>query len=115
VRVNYLKDIRRGLEMIYSPDRIQIVRLNMSFNWDKVTEDKEEYTPIEMEKDNPATPYSERKVVKSFKISERSAPRSISRGTDGTRKGPQAPKATSRPDTRRATTSTRSMTRKKGS
>ncbi len=71
VRVNYLKDIRRGLEMIYSPDRIQIVRLNMSFNWDKVTEDKEEYTPIEMEKDNPSTPYSERKVVKSFKISEK--------------------------------------------
>ncbi|HQO01061.1 MAG TPA: flagellar basal-body MS-ring/collar protein FliF, partial [Spirochaetota bacterium] len=72
VRLNYLKDIRKGLEMIYSADRIQIVRLSMSFNWDKVSEDREEYSPIEMEKDNPATPYSERKVRKSLTVSEKS-------------------------------------------
>lgn len=70
-RVRLLRDIREGLERIYSADRIQIVRLNMDFNWDTVSEENEEYTPIEMEKDNPATPYSERKVKDSFVISEK--------------------------------------------
>ncbi len=71
VRINYLKDIRKALETIFSPDRIQIVRLNMTFNWDKVHEDKEEYTPIEWERDNPSTPYSERVVKRSLPISEK--------------------------------------------
>ena len=70
-RVKLLKDIRDGLERIYSPDRIQIVRLNMDFNWDRISEEQEEYTPIEMEKDNPATPYSERKVKDSLVVSEK--------------------------------------------
>ncbi|HSA15564.1 MAG TPA: flagellar basal-body MS-ring/collar protein FliF [Spirochaetota bacterium] len=70
-RVKLLKDIREGLERIYSGDRIQIVRLNMEFNWDKISEEQEEYTPIEMVKDNPATPYSERKVQDSLVISEK--------------------------------------------
>ena len=71
VRANLMNDIRKGLEAIFSPDRIQIVRLNIAFNWDKVSEDREEYTPVEMEKDNPATPYSERKVKDSLTISEK--------------------------------------------
>ena len=71
-RVNMLRDIRKGLEKIYSTDRIQIVRLNMDFNWDKIKEEQEEYTPIVMEKDNPTTPYSERKVKDSLTISEKS-------------------------------------------
>ncbi|OHD63994.1 MAG: flagellar M-ring protein FliF [Spirochaetes bacterium RBG_13_51_14] len=71
-RVWMLKDIRAGLERIYSADRIQILRLNMEFNWDKVAEEQEEYTPIELEKDNPATPYSERKTKDSLVISEKS-------------------------------------------
>lgn len=71
-RVQMLKDIRAGLEKIFSPDRIQIVRLNMDFNWDKIQEEQEEYSPIEMEKDNPLTPYSERKVKDSLTISKKS-------------------------------------------
>lgn len=70
-RVKLLSDIRKGLERIYSSDRIQIVRLNMDFNWDKISEEKEEYTPVEMIPDNPATPYSERKVKDSLVISEK--------------------------------------------
>ncbi len=72
-RIRMLKDIRRGLERIYSADRIEIVRLNMDFKWDKISEEQEEYTPIEMEKDNPATPYSERKVKDSLVISEKTS------------------------------------------
>ncbi len=70
-RVKLLKDIREGLERIYSADRIQIVRLNMEFNWDKVSEEQEEYTPIVMVPDDPKTPYSERKVTKSLTVSEK--------------------------------------------
>jgi len=72
VRANLMTDIRKGLEKVFSPDRIQIVRLNIAFNWDKVSEDREEYSPVEMEKDNPATPYSERKVKDSLTVSEKS-------------------------------------------
>lgn len=70
-RANLMNDIRKGLEKVFSPDRIQIVRLNMSFNWDKVSEEREDYSPIEMEKDNPATPYSERKVKDSLTVSSK--------------------------------------------
>lgn len=70
-RVKLLKDIREGLERIYSADRIQIVRLNMEFNWDKIEEEQEEYTPIVMVPDDPKTPYSERKVTKSLTVSEK--------------------------------------------
>ena len=70
-RANLMNDIRKGLEKVFSTDRIQIVRLNMSFNWDKVSEEREDYSPIEMEKDNPATPYSERKVKDSLTVSSK--------------------------------------------
>lgn len=71
-RIKLLRDIKDGLQRIYTEDRIQIVRLNMDFNWDVIKEQQEEYLPIEMEKDNPLTPYSERKVQDSLKISEKS-------------------------------------------
>ncbi len=70
-RVKLLKEIREGLERIYSSDRIQIVRLNMDFNWDKISEQQEEHTPIVMVADNPRTPYSERKVQDSLVLSEK--------------------------------------------
>ncbi len=70
-RVKMLKDIREGLEKIYSSDRIQIVRLNMDFNWDKISEMQEEHTPIVMVEDDPRTPYSERQVKDSLILSEK--------------------------------------------
>jgi flagellar M-ring protein FliF len=70
-RIKLLSDIRKGLENIYSSDRIQIVRLNMDFNWDKVSEEQEEYKPIVLVPDNPATPYSELKTQDSLLQSDR--------------------------------------------
>lgn len=70
-RVKLLKDIRDGLERIYSADRIQIIRLNMEFNWDKITEEQTEHTPIIMVPDDPKTPYSERKIQDSLVISKK--------------------------------------------
>jgi flagellar M-ring protein FliF len=71
-RVKLLKDIREGLEKIYSTDRIQIVRLNMEFNWDKISEEQTEHTPIILVPDDPKTPYSERKYKDSLVISKKS-------------------------------------------
>lgn len=70
-RVRMLKDIRAGLERIYSADRIQILRLNMDFNWDKISEEQEEYSPIEIEKQDPSKPYNTRKVKDSLVVSEK--------------------------------------------
>ncbi len=70
-RVKLLKDIRQGLERIYSGDRIQVVRLNMDFNWDQVSEEKEEYTPIELAAQDPTKPYNTRKIKDSLVISEK--------------------------------------------
>ena len=70
-RVKLLKEIREGLERIYSPDRIQIVRLNMDFNWDKISEEQEEYKPIEIVPQDPTKPYNTRKVQDSLPISEK--------------------------------------------
>lgn len=71
-RVRMLKDIRAGLERIYSTDRIQILRLNMEFKWDKISEEQEEYTPIELEKADPTKPYPTRRTQDSLVISEKS-------------------------------------------
>ena len=71
-RVRMLKDIRAGLERIYSADRIQILRLNMEFNWDKISEEQEEYTPIELEKTGSRQAVSRRRKIKdSLVISEK--------------------------------------------
>jgi len=70
-RVKLLKDIREGLEKIYSTDRIQIIRLNMEFNWDKITEEQTEHTPIILVPDDPKTPYSERKYKDSLIVSKK--------------------------------------------
>ena len=70
-RVRMLKDIRTGLERIYTPDRIQIVRLNMDFNWDKVNEDQEIYTPIEITPQDPTSPFPTRVVKDSLTISKK--------------------------------------------
>ncbi|MCL1834073.1 MAG: flagellar M-ring protein FliF, partial [Leptospirales bacterium] len=74
-RVRMLKDIRDGLEKIYTPDRIQIVRLNMDFNWDKISEEQTEYTPITWTPDDPTVPYSTREVKESISVSNKKTAR----------------------------------------
>ncbi|MDA3900595.1 MAG: flagellar basal-body MS-ring/collar protein FliF [Spirochaetes bacterium] len=69
-RVRLLKDIHNGLERIF-PDRVQIVSLNLEYNWDAITEDITEYFPVEMVPDDPNTPYSERVVKDSLVVSEK--------------------------------------------
>jgi flagellar M-ring protein FliF len=70
-RVKMLKNIRAGLERIYTPDRIQIVNLDMQYNWDKVKEHRKDYSPIEMVPQDPTKPYNTREVVPSLTISRK--------------------------------------------
>lgn len=70
-RVSCLNDIKKGLASIYGADRIQIVRLNMDFNWDKVVEKMKVYSPIEMQPQDPTKPYNTRKVKDSIVLSEK--------------------------------------------
>jgi flagellar M-ring protein FliF len=70
-RVRMLKNIRAGLERIYTPDRIQIVNLDMQYNWDKVKEKRKDYSPIEMVPQDPTKPYNTREVVPSLTISRK--------------------------------------------
>ncbi|HPA62705.1 MAG TPA: flagellar basal-body MS-ring/collar protein FliF [Spirochaetota bacterium] len=68
-RVKMLRDIQEGLKRIFSEDRIQVVRLNLEYNWDKVNEQRKEYLPFVLRQDNPDTPYSELEVKESTPIS----------------------------------------------
>ncbi|HPJ14846.1 MAG TPA: flagellar basal-body MS-ring/collar protein FliF [Spirochaetota bacterium] len=70
-RVKMLRDIQEGLKRIFSEDRIQVVRLNLEYNWDKVNEQRKEYLPFVLRQDNPDTPYSELEVKESTPISRK--------------------------------------------
>jgi flagellar M-ring protein FliF len=70
-RAKVLKDIREGLETIYSPDRVKIVRLNMDFNWDKINEEQTEHTPFIVTPQDPTKRYSTREVKDSVPISRK--------------------------------------------
>jgi len=70
-RISYLNDIKNGLGSIYGDERIQIVRLNMDFNWDKVEEQMKIYSPIVMRDQDPTKPYNTRKVKDSLVLSEK--------------------------------------------
>lgn len=71
MRRRMLEDIRRGLGRIFTPDRVEIVRLDLEINWDEVSSEKKEFSPIVMVPDNPLTPYSERKVKDSLTRSKK--------------------------------------------
>ncbi|MGL4370337.1 MAG: flagellar basal-body MS-ring/collar protein FliF, partial [Spirochaetota bacterium] len=70
-RVKMLKNIRAGLERIYTSDRIQIVNLDMQYNWDKVKEKRKDYSPIEMVPQDKTKPYNTREVVPSLTVSKK--------------------------------------------
>ncbi len=71
MRTRVLTDIKQGLGRIFTLDRVEIIRLDLNINWDEISSEKKEYTPIEIEPDNPLTPYSERKVQDNITRSEK--------------------------------------------
>lgn len=71
MRRQMLADIKRGLGRIFTSDRVEVIRLDISLNWDEIQSTKKEYSPIVMMPDNPLTPYSELKVRESITRSKK--------------------------------------------
>ncbi|MBN1524450.1 MAG: flagellar M-ring protein FliF [Spirochaetales bacterium] len=63
IEVKLRKDIYAGLSKLYTPDRVEVLNIDMDLDIFKRTTDAEEYTPITLIPDNPRTPYDETKVV----------------------------------------------------
>ncbi len=70
-RIKLWKAIENSLGAVFTKDRIQVVNLKVDFNWDEISAEEEEYSPIVMTPDNPETPYSEREVKDSLVVSEK--------------------------------------------
>ena len=68
-------------------DRVRNLNVSIDFDMSQETIDKTEYFPIELEKDNPDTPYSERKVKDSLALSMQI----ITKEWQGTAHNPEGP------------------------
>lgn len=74
-RLKLLDDIKGSLDAYYKNgiygERFEVVRLGIKLNWDKEKIDRQEVEPVVMTPDNPVTPYSEREVQDSLKVSSK--------------------------------------------
>ncbi|MBN8221535.1 MAG: flagellar M-ring protein FliF [Spirochaetes bacterium] len=74
-RTKLLADIRKSLTKFYGEgvygDRYDVVRLEAKLRWDKEELEKNEVSPVVMVEDDPRTPYSERVVKDSLKVSSK--------------------------------------------
>ncbi len=59
----YIRAIRTALAGIFTEERIEILNIEVDLDYGNREMEREEFTPIEVTPDNPATPFSEREVV----------------------------------------------------
>ena len=83
----YKYEISKGLEDIYTPDRVKILRLEIDLDLSEETSKTKEHFPITIKKDNPRTPYDESTVQDKVLISEES----IDEDFKGTGFNPEGP------------------------
>jgi flagellar M-ring protein FliF len=62
-RRKWLNEIQQSLHEFYTADRISIVRVALTMNWDEVKEKQHLVEPVEAEPENPDTPYPDRKLM----------------------------------------------------
>lgn len=62
--------ILRSLQAIFTADRVQIVDMNITPDFDKESTSTEEHFPITMKPDNPATPWDDSEVLGNIAISK---------------------------------------------
>jgi flagellar M-ring protein FliF len=62
--------ILRSLQAIFTEDRVQIVDLNITPDFDKQSTSTEEHFPITMKPDNPSTPWDDSEVLGNIAISK---------------------------------------------
>ncbi len=69
MEIQYTNTILSALQSIYTPDRVRIVKLDLTLNTDKETSDVETHTPIIMQPANPDL-HEPAQVVPSITLSE---------------------------------------------
>jgi len=62
-RRKWLNEIQQSLHEFYTSDRISIIRVALTINWDEVKEKQHLVEPVEAEPENPDTPYPDRKLM----------------------------------------------------
>ena len=62
-RKKWLNEIQQSLHEFYTSDRISIIRVALTINWDEVKEKQHLVEPVEAEPENPDTPYPDRKLM----------------------------------------------------
>lgn len=62
-RRRWSSEIQRGLLQTYPEDRVTLMRIALTVNWDEISEHKKIITPVEEIPENPNTPYPDRKIM----------------------------------------------------
>jgi flagellar M-ring protein FliF len=62
-RRKWLNEIQQSLHEFYTSERISIIRVALTINWDEVKEKQHLVEPVEAEPENPDTPYPDRKLM----------------------------------------------------
>ncbi|GIX42199.1 MAG: flagellar M-ring protein [Leptospiraceae bacterium] len=62
-RRKWLNEIQKSLHEFYTADRISIIRVALTMNWDEVKEKQHLVEPVEAQPENPDTPYPDRKLM----------------------------------------------------
>lgn len=62
-RKKWMAEIQQSLYEFYTADRISIIRVALSINWDEIKEKQHLVEPVEAEPENPDTPYPDRKLM----------------------------------------------------